>query len=73
MNHGTIAEERKMRELLSDKSVIFFDVGYTIDYPASGDWVFTNRFYLANTGHEDYDIEGIKVLDITRWLLNLQK
>ena len=34
-----------MRELLSDKSVIFFDVGYTIDYPASGDWVFTNRFY----------------------------
>ncbi len=31
--------------LLSDKSVIFFDVGYTIDYPASGDWVFTNRFY----------------------------
>ena len=34
-----------MRELLADKSVIFFDVGYTIDYPASGDWVFTNRFY----------------------------
>ena len=34
-----------MRELLSDKSVIFFDVGYTIDYPASGDWVFTKLFY----------------------------
>lgn len=34
-----------MHELLSDKSVIFFDVGYTIDYPASGDWMFTNRFY----------------------------
>ena len=34
-----------MYNLLSDKSVIFFDVGYTIDYPASGDWVFTNRFY----------------------------
>ena len=34
-----------MHELLSDKSVIFFDVGYTIDYPASGDWLFTNRFY----------------------------
>lgn len=45
MNHGAIAEESEMRELLSDKSVIFFDVGYTIDYPASGDWVFTNRFY----------------------------
>ena len=34
-----------MIELLSDKKVIFFDVGYTIDYPASGDWMFTNRFY----------------------------
>ena len=34
-----------MQEILSDKSVIFFDVGYTIDYPASGDWVFTTRFY----------------------------
>ena len=34
-----------MRELLSEKSVIFFDVGYTIDYPASGDWMFTKRFY----------------------------
>ena len=34
-----------MLELLSDKKVIFFDVGFTIDYPASGDWMFTNRFY----------------------------
>ena len=33
-----------MHELLSDKAVIFFDVGYTLDYPASGDWMFTNRF-----------------------------
>ena len=24
-----------MLELISDKTVIFFDVGYTIDYPAS--------------------------------------
>ena len=31
------------------------------------------KILLANTGHEDYDIEGIKVLDITRWLLNSQK
>ena len=34
-----------MHELLSDKSVLFLDVGYTIDYPASGDWMFTKRFY----------------------------
>ena len=34
-----------MHELLSDKTVLFLDVGYTIDYPASGDWMFTNRFY----------------------------
>lgn len=33
-----------MQEILSGKSVIFFDVGYTIDYPASGDWMFTNLF-----------------------------
>lgn len=29
---------------LRDKNVIFFDVGYTLDMPASGDWMFTNRF-----------------------------
>ena len=29
---------------LKDKKVIFFDVGYTLDMPASGDWMFTNRF-----------------------------
>lgn len=34
-----------MIELLRDKKVIFFDVGYTLDYPASGDWMFTNKFY----------------------------
>ncbi len=33
-----------MHELLSDKKVIFFDVGYTIDRPASGDWLLTKRF-----------------------------
>ena len=33
-----------MHKILSDKKVIFFDVGYTIDYPASGDWIFTNKF-----------------------------
>lgn len=34
-----------MHSILADKSVIFFDVGYTIDYPVSGDWMFTNLFY----------------------------
>ena len=29
---------------LKDRKVIFFDVGYTLDKPASGDWMFTNRF-----------------------------
>ena len=33
-----------MHHLLKDKKVIFFDVGYTLDMPASGDWMFTNRF-----------------------------
>ena len=29
---------------LQDRKVIFFDVGYTLDRPASGDWMFTVRF-----------------------------
>ena len=33
-----------MLDILRDKNVIFFDVGYTLDKPASGDWMFTNRF-----------------------------
>lgn len=33
-----------MLDLLNDKKVIFFDVGYTLDKPASGDWMFTNQF-----------------------------
>ena len=36
---------------LQDKKVIFFDVGYTLDMPASGDWMFTNRF-LEEAGAE---------------------
>ena len=31
-----------MIDLLKDKKVIFFDVGYTLDAPASGDWKFTD-------------------------------
>lgn len=33
-----------MIQTLQHKKVIFFDVGYTLDAPASGDWMFTNRF-----------------------------
>lgn len=33
-----------MHDILKDKKVIFFDVGFTLDYPASGDWLFTNKF-----------------------------
>ena len=33
-----------MIDLLMDKKVIFFDVGYTLDAPASGNWMFTNQF-----------------------------
>ena len=33
-----------MIDLLKDRKVIFFDVGYTLDAPASGDWMFTDRF-----------------------------
>ena len=36
---------------LQDKKVIFFDVGYTLDMPASGDWMFTNRF-LEEAGEQ---------------------
>ena len=34
-----------MIDLLKNKKAIFFDVGYTLDYPASGDWMFTRKFY----------------------------
>jgi putative hydrolase of the HAD superfamily len=33
-----------MHEVLKDKKFIFFDVGYTLDAPASGHWMFTNKF-----------------------------
>lgn len=34
-----------MHGILKDKEVIFFDVGHTIDMPASGDWRLTKKFY----------------------------
>ena len=33
-----------MIESLRDKKGIFFDVGYTLAYPSSGDWMFTHKF-----------------------------
>lgn len=33
-----------MLEIIKDKKFIFFDVGYTLDRPISGDWQFTNKF-----------------------------
>ena len=33
-----------MIRLLQDKKAIFFDVGNTLDAPASGDWMFTLKF-----------------------------
>lgn len=35
----------RLHNILKNKKVIFFDVGYTLDYPASGDWMFTKKFY----------------------------
>ena len=40
-----------MHEILKDKKTVFFDIGYTVFYPASGDWMFTNLF-LALAGEQ---------------------
>ena len=45
---------------LRDKKVIFFDVGYTLDMPASGDWMFTNRF-LQEAGDKLKACSGHKI------------
>ena len=36
---------------LQGKKVLFFDIGYTLDMPASGDWMFTALF-LRETGQK---------------------
>ena len=49
-----------MIDLLKNKEVIFFDVGYTLDMPASGDWMFTNRFL---------ELAGDKLKQKFKWLV----
>ncbi len=50
-----------MHEILTGKKVIFFDVGYTLDYPASGDWMFTKKFYeIAGDRLRQFSFEVIK-------------
>ncbi|MBQ7184984.1 MAG: HAD-IA family hydrolase [Clostridia bacterium] len=39
-----------MLPILKNKKVIFFDVGYTLDMPASGDWMMTGAFLEAAGG-----------------------
>ncbi len=39
--------------ILKGKKVIFFDVGYTLDYPASGDWILINKFWELITKHNN--------------------
>lgn len=50
-----------MIQLLQNKKVVFFDVGYTLDMPASGDWMFTNRF-LAEAGDRLKNHTGSEIL-----------
>ena len=49
---------------IKDKKVIFFDVGYTLDMPASGDWMFTGKFLELAGGklkqHSDAEINAAK-------------
>ena len=50
-----------MLEILKDKKYIFFDVGYTLDYPASGDWMFTKKFYeIVGDRLNQYSAEEIQ-------------
>jgi len=34
-----------MNEILKNKKFIFFDIGFTLDKPLSGDWMLINKFY----------------------------
>ena len=49
---------------INNKEVIFFDVGYTLDKPASGDWMFTQKFLELAGGklkqHDDAEIAAAR-------------
>lgn len=50
-----------MHDLLKERSVIFFDLGFTLLYPASGDWTFTKMFCEIASGRlEKCDPELIR-------------
>lgn len=50
-----------MIELLQTKQAVFFDLGYTLVYPASGDWMFTQMFYeLAGEAVKKYSVTEIQ-------------
>lgn len=50
-----------MNKILENKKVIFLDVGYTLDAPASGDWMITNKFKeIAGDRIKGIDPEEIK-------------
>ena len=46
---------------LRNKKVIFFDVGYTLDAPASGDWMFVRKF-LDLAGNRLKQRSGAEIL-----------
>lgn len=39
-----------MLEILKNKKGVFFDLGWTLDTPASGDWMLTNQFFEFVSG-----------------------
>ena len=67
-----------MLDILKDKKGVFFDLGWTLDTPASGDWMLTKKFYEFASGKllssipadtlDNAVIEGFRYLE-TRHLL----
>lgn len=57
-----------MLNILKNKKVLFFDVGYTLDYPASGDWMFTNKFYEL-TGSRLADVSASDIQAARRFAM----
>lgn len=71
-----------MIDLLKNKKAIFFDVGYTLDYPASGDWMFTDKFReiagekfcrYSESEIEEAKNKGLKYLKDNHLVLNTEE